>query len=111
MTAPDKRKVGMIITENNRPLVVERLMTALTDRDATIARLQAELIAKDDAWIADQTDNAAEIIRLGDKMERLQARLDAGPTMEQLREWAKDEHNGFLRIKMINVANRMEAVK
>jgi len=47
---------------------------------ATIARLQAELIAKDDAWIADQTNNAAEIIRLGDKLERLQARLDAGPS-------------------------------
>lgn len=58
--------------------------SALADRDATIARMQAELVAKDDAWIADQTGNADEIIRLGDKLERLQARLDAGPSVTDM---------------------------
>lgn len=54
-----------------------------------IARLQAELVTKDDAWIADQTANAAEIIRLGDNLDRLQARLDAGPTVEAVKAWAE----------------------
>jgi len=86
--------------------------SALADRDATIARLQAELVAKDDAWIADQTANANEIIRLGDKLERLQARLDAWPGHGAVRELAQ-----LLSIlgrqkdadKLRETANRMEA--
>lgn len=83
--------------------------SALADRDATIARLQdqvveaVKMLIEQDFEYNRKTNDMIE--RHAKKIDRLQARLDAGPTVEDVRQWGEY----WKWPDLIETANRMEA--